>query len=179
MSFPRGLTVIAVAIVLIVSACGSGGGGGPTHAQLDIPGVVVEHAAGRSHRQGHIDYPGKKPPSGGDHNPSPLTCGFYDQQPPDEFAVHSLEHGAVWIAFVPSTSAADVAVLRAFAKQDHVLVTPYAGMDAPITLVAWEHRLELQSVTDPRLAQFVAAFRNAPTAPEQGAACQGVGQPAS
>jgi hypothetical protein len=141
--------------------------------------VVVERAAGRNHRQGHIDYSGKKPPSGGDHNPSPLTCGFYDQQPPDEFAVHSLEHGAVWIAFDPATSASDVSVLKAFAKEDHVLVTPYAGMTAPITLVAWEHRLELQSVNDPRLKQFVEAFRNASTAPEHGAACAGVGQPAS
>jgi hypothetical protein len=174
------LSATAVAVVLVLSACGGGGGGGaPTAAQTAIQGVVVEHATGRSHRQGHIDYPGKKPPSGGDHNPSPLTCGFYDQQPPDEFAVHSLEHGAVWIAFDPSTSPADVNVLRAFAKEDHVLVTPYAAMDVPITLVAWEHRLELQSVTDPRLKQFVEAFRNAPTAPEQGAACQGVGQPAA
>jgi hypothetical protein len=139
--------------------------------------VVVERAPGRAHRQGKIDYPGKKPPTGGDHNPSPLTCGFYDQQPPDEFAVHSLEHGAVWIVFGPSTSPADVQTLRAFAALDHVLVTPYAGMSVTITLVAWEHRLEVQSATDPRVKQFVDGFRNASTAPEQGAACAGVGQP--
>src|SRR5256885_8484892 len=147
MSLPRRLRVAGVAIALTVSACGgSGGGGGPTQDQLDIPGVVVEHAAGRSHRQGTIDYPGKRPPSGGDHNPTPLTCGFYDQQPPDEFAVHSLEHGAVWIAFDMSLSTADVAVLKAFATLDHVLVTPYSGMDTAITLVAWERRLEVSSV---------------------------------
>jgi hypothetical protein len=128
--------------------------------------VVFERAASRNHRQGHLDYQGKKPPSGGDHNPVPLTCGFYEQQPPAENAVHSLEHGAVWIAFDPSTATADVNVLRAFAKQDHVIVSPYAGMTAPITLV-----------TDPRLKQFVDAYRNASTAPEQGGACRGVGQP--
>lgn len=174
MRFPRRLVVAALALVLIAGACGGGGGAAPA----DIPGVVVERAASRNHRQGHIDCQGKKPPSGGDHNPTPLTCGFYDQQPPDEFAVHSLEHGAVWIAFDPSTSANDVNGLRAFAKEDHVLVTPYAGMTAPITVVAWEHRLGLQSVTDPRLKQFVEAFRNASTAPEQGAACAGAGEPA-
>lgn len=174
MCFPRRLVVAALTAVLIVSACGGGGGG---TASVDIPGVVVERAGSRNHRQGHIDYPAKKPPSGGDHNPSPLTCGFYDQQPPDEYAVHSLEHGAVWIAYDPSTSATDVSMLRAFAKQDHVIVSPYAGMAAPITLVAWEHRLELQSVNDPRLKQFVDAYRNASTAPEAGAACAGAGQP--
>jgi hypothetical protein len=174
MRFHRRLAAAALAGALIVSACGSGGGGA---APPDVPGVVFERASGRNHRQGNIDYQGKKPPSGGDHNPVPLNCGYYDQQPPDENAVHSLEHGAVWIAFGPSLSPADVLVLRAFAKLDHVIVSPYAGMDAPITLVAWEHRLELQSVSDPSLKQFVDGFRNASTAPEQGAACRGVGQP--
>ena len=126
---------------------------------------------------GKVDYPGKHPPSGGNHNPVPLTCGYYDQQPPDEYAVHSLEHGAVWIAYGPSVSAADVQTLKAYAKEDHVLVTPYAGMDAPITVVAWEHRLELPSASDPRLKEFVDGYRNGPQAPERGAACRGAGQP--
>jgi hypothetical protein len=167
----------ALAVVLVLSSCGGSGGGGNPPA--DIPGVVLERAASHNHRQGAIDYQGKKPPSGGDHNPVPLTCGFYTQQPPNENAVHSLEHGAVWIAFDPATPTADVQILKAFATQDHVIVSPYAGMDAPITLVAWEHRLELQSVTDPRLKQFVDAYRNASTAPEPGFACAGTGQPAA
>jgi Protein of unknown function (DUF3105) len=167
-------------LCLAGAACsGDDGGNAAADTGSSIPGVVFERAAGRTHRQGKIDYPGKHPPSGGDHNPVPLTCGFYDEQPPDEYAVHSLEHGAVWIAFDPSLPAADVATLSAFAKLDHVLVTPYAGMDAKITLVAWEHRLEVDSADDPRIQQFVDTFRNGKTAPEQGAACQGVGQPAS
>lgn len=170
-----------LAVVVLSAACSGGGGGSATSAggaaAPDIPGVVLERAAGRAHRQGHIDYQGKKPPSGGDHNPIPLTCGYYDQQPPDEFAVHSLEHGAVWIAYGPPISPADVAVLRALAKLDHVIVSPYAGMDSPITLVAWEHRLELTSATDARVKQFVDAFANGATAPEQGAACAGTGRP--
>src|SRR3954470_11379213 len=177
----RGLLSVLTVVVVIAVGCSSGGtsdaGGKPSVASTTIPGVVFERAAGRGHRQGHIDYQGKKPPTGGDHNPVPLTCGFYDQQPPDEFAVHSLEHGAVWIAYGPSTSPADVLVLRAFAKHDHVIVSPYAGMDTPITLVAWEHRLEVASATDPRITQFVDAFANGPTAPEQGGACRGAGQP--
>ena len=174
MHFSRKVLVTIVAATVLAAGCG---GGNSSKSLTDIPGVVVERASGRNHRAGKIDYPGKQPPSGGDHNPNPLTCGFYDQQPPNEFAVHSLEHGAVWIAFDPSTSAADVQTLKAYAKQDHVLVTPYKGMDVPVTLVAWEHRLELQSVSDPRLKQFVDEFRNGPQAPERGLACQGTGQP--
>jgi len=171
----RIVVVLLVAMSLLAAACGGGGGG----SSSNIPGVVVERSAGRNHVQGKVDYAGKHPPSSGNHNPVPLTCGFYDQQPPDEFAVHSLEHGAVWIAFdSQKLSAADVQTLKNFAKQDHVLVTPYAGMDSPITLVAWEHRLEVPSASDARIAQFVKDFANGPQAPERGGACQGVGQPA-
>ena len=139
---------------------------------------MIERAAGRNHRQGQIDYPGKKPPSGGDHNPIWLTCGAYSQQPPDEYAVHSLEHGAVWIAYGPSVAAADVATLRALAKRPKLLVTPYAGLDAPIVMVAWEHRLELQSANDPRIQQFIDAYGNGQVAPEGASSCTGgVGVP--
>lgn len=168
---------IVVAVFMLAAACTSSGGAGAPTTGAAISGVVFERSAGRSHRQGHIDYPGKHPPSGGDHNPVPITCGYYDQQPPDEFAVHALEHGAVWIAYGPTVSAADVAALRGLTKQDHVLVTPYAGMDTPITLVAWEHRLEVSSASDARITQFLATFRNGGTAPEQGGACAGTGQP--
>ena len=92
--------------------------------------------------------------------------------------MHSLEHGAVWVAYSPTTSAADVATLRQLAKHDKVLVTPYAGMDSPVVLVAWEHRLEVPSVNDPRVQQFIDAYAGGPQAPERNIACTGVGQPA-
>ena len=180
MCHDRRFLAILTAALIVVGACSSGGGASGssgTNPGSAIAGVVIERAAGRSHRQGDLDYPGKKPPSGGNHNPIPLTCGFYDQQPPDEFAVHSLEHGAVWIAYGPSVSPADVLVLRAFAKHDHVIVSPYAGMDSPISIVAWEHRLEVAAASDPRIGQFVDAFANGPTAPERGGACSGAGTP--
>jgi hypothetical protein len=171
---------LVLAFACVAAACGASSGDAASASAQNIPGVVIERAAGRSHREGHIDYPGKHPPSGGDHNPVWLNCGFYAQQPPDEFALHSLEHGSVWIAFDPKTSAADVGTLQQFASPDHVLVTPYAGMDTPITLVAWEHRLEVSSASDPRIKQFVDAFRNASSAPEKGGACSGgTGTPAT
>ncbi len=175
----RRLSCLAAALVLVVVACGGGGGGAGGGSSSAIDGVTIEHAAGRTHRQGKISYPGKKPPTGGDHNPVPLTCGVYDQQPPDEYAVHSLEHGAVWVAYDPSTPSGDVATLRKLATHTKVIVSPYAGMDSPITLVAWEHRLEVARVDDPRVQQFVDTFAGARTAPEPTAACVGVGQPAS
>jgi hypothetical protein len=107
-----------------------------------------------------------------------LNCGFYSTPQPTENAVHDLEHGAVWIAYAPSTSAADVAVIRKLASKDHVVATPFDGMAAPIVLLAWERRLNLDSINDERAAKFVAEFSTGKTAPEKGAPCSGgVGTP--
>lgn len=165
---------VALVCALVVVGCGGGSSADPGK---NIPGVTIERAAGRSHRQGPIDYGGQKPPSGGDHNPIPLTCGYYAQQPPDEYAVHSLEHGAVWVAYSPSTTPTDVAVLKELAKHTKVLVTPYEGLASPVVLVAWERRLEVPSAHDPRVQQFIDAYAGGPQAPERTAACAGIGQP--
>ena len=139
---------------------------------------MIERVSGHNHRNGHIDYPGPQPPSGGDHAPIWLNCGFYSTPQPTENAVHDLEHGAVWIAYGPSTSAADRAVIKKLAAKDHVVATPLDGMAAPIVLVAWERRLDLDSINDERAAKFVAEFSTGETAPEQGAPCTGgVGTP--
>jgi hypothetical protein len=176
---PRWLRRCSTAFACAVVIAGCSGGGGGNDPGKDIPGVAIERAPGRSHRQGPINYSGKKPPSGGDHNPIPLTCGYYDQQPPNEYAVHSLEHGAVWVAYSPDTSQADVAALKDLAKHEKVIVSPYEGLDSPVVLVAWERRLEVPSVHDPRVQQFIDAYAGGKQAPEQGLACTGIGQPAS
>ena len=46
-------------------------------------------------------------------------------------------------------------------------------------LVAWERRLEVPSVNDPRVQQFIDAYAGGKQAPEPNQACEGVGQPAS
>jgi hypothetical protein len=163
--------------VLLVAGCG-GGSSDSAAAAEKIPGVVIERAPGRSHRAGHIDYPGPQPPSGGDHNPVWLTCGFYSTPQPVENAVHDLEHGAVWVAYAPTTSPADIAVIRQLATKSHVLATPLDGLAAPVVLVAWERRLNVDSIGDPKVQQFIDAFSTGATAPERGSTCSGgIGTP--
>jgi len=171
--------IAALALIgALVAGCGSGSAATNDAADTSIPGVTIERAASHNHKQGTIDYSGKKPPSGGDHNPVPLTCGAYAVQPPGENAVHSLEHGATWIAYGPSLPSSDVAKLRAYAKQPKVIVSPYAGLDGPVVVVAWEHRLELQSTGDARIQQFIDAFGSGKVSPEPNGTCAGgVGQP--
>jgi hypothetical protein len=120
----------------------------------------------------------RHPPVGGTHWVAPgwVRCGFYDTQPPDEPAVHDLEHGAVWVAYRADLPAADLDILKQLVRTDgHLLVTPYAALRAPLVATAWGAQLDLQQAGDGRLVQFIARYTNADSAPEAGATC-GEGQ---
>ncbi|NEE53639.1 DUF3105 domain-containing protein, partial [Streptomyces sp. SID8455] len=71
-----------------------------------------------------VDYP-MTPPVGGDHNPSWLNCDgdVYEKAVPDVSAVHSLEHGAVWVTYSTKAADADVAELA-----ERVRSTPFTLM---------------------------------------------------
>jgi hypothetical protein len=116
------------------------------------------------------------PPVGGRHAPPPFwqDCGYYDKPIRNESAVHSMEHGAVWITYRPDLPQAQIDKLKGLAEgQTYVLVSPYDGLPAPIVASAWNRQLYLDSADDIRLAQFIRSFRQGQNAPEPGAACTG------
>ena len=59
------------------------------------------------------------------------------------------------------------------AQQAKVIATPYPDLSSPVVVSAWGRQLALDSADDPRLAQFIATYRNSADAPEPAAACQG------
>lgn len=132
----------------------------------------------RKHVKGHVSYP-QTPPVGGPHNPVWQNCFFYDKPVPNENAVHSLEHGAVWITFRPDLPRDQIDKLRELAESDsYLLVSPYPGLPAPVVASAWGKQLRLDAANDPRLEQFVRAFEQGSQAPEPGNPCiGGTGQP--
>jgi putative peptide zinc metalloprotease protein len=134
--------------------------------------------SGRAHVQARVSYP-QSPPVGGNHAPIWQNCGFYRAPIADENAVHSLEHGAVWIAFRSDLPDDQANALRHIAdRSSHVLVSPYPGLPAPLVASAWGRQLRLDSPDDPRLLQFVRAFRLGSQAPERGGPCAGgTGEP--
>ena len=167
---------------VVLTGCGGGdddGGGGDADVSLDA--VVVERVGPYDHIVADIDYP-RPAPSGGDHLPSPgwLNCGVYEGEVPDELAVHSLEHGAVWIALGPDSTDDDRAAAAELADREpgRIIVSDVPDLPNPVEVVAWEHRLALESADDDRAAAFVDEFVDASGAPEAGAACEGAfGEP--
>jgi len=131
-----------------------------------------QHVAGVLHDDGEV-------PAGGPHNEVWQNCGFYDAEIDSENAVHSLEHGAVWITYEPGLSEDQVKELRGFTgRLDKVIVSPVPGQGAPIIVTAWANQLELDDANDARLSQFVNEFEGSVDAPEPGGRCNGgVGSP--
>jgi hypothetical protein len=121
----------------------------------------------------------ENPPVGGPHNPVWLNCGIYDAPVPNENAVHSMEHGAVWITYRPDLPADQVEELRNdVAGQTYTVLSPYEGLPSPVVLSAWNHQLRLDSADDPRVRAFLTKFVQGAQTPEPGASCSnGVGTP--
>jgi hypothetical protein len=133
--------------------------------------VAVYDYAGNQHADGEITY-AENPPVGGPHNPVWQTCGYYAASIPNWHAVHSLEHGAVWITYDPNLSQEDVEQLRALAdSMDFILVSPFPGNPAPVVATAWNRQLTLDGVDDPGLDAFIEKYRLGEQTPELGATC--------
>jgi hypothetical protein len=140
----------------------------------DIEGLVVEsEKLSHKHQDEPVDY-GRVPPLGGPHHPRWLACDVYDEPVPNEVAVHSLEHGAVWFTYDPDLPADEVEELAALAKRNrqYVLVSPLEGLDSRIVAAAWGASLEATSAGDPRLGQFLEAYAGGDQGGEPGAPCR-------
>ncbi len=127
------------------------------------------------HTSGDVDYE-QSPPAGGEHNPVWQNCGYYNKPVRDETAVHSLEHGAVWITYSPDLPQDQVAELKSIAEdRSYILVSPYPDLpsDTPVVASAWGKQVGLDGAEDPDLESFIQAYRQGPQTPEPGAVCTG------
>jgi hypothetical protein len=157
-------------------------GGGEPDPDQPLPenppeGVVTYPATTNRTVEGEIDY-AQSPPTNGDHAPLWQNCGFYSEPINDVNAVHSLDHGVVWITYSLALSREETDSLRPYGGEEYVIVSPYPGQDAPVIATAWRNQIELDGPDDPRLRQFVDGFRVSEIAPLSGNRCvRGVGEP--
>jgi|SRR5215208_4677522 len=129
----------------------------------------------RAHSDDPVAYE-QTPPVGGDHNVIWQNQGFYEEPVPNEKAVHTLEHGAVWITYDPDLPQDQKERLRQMVEGEYcLLASPYQDLPAPIVASAWGKQLQLQSIDEPkladRLAEFILAYRKGPQTPEDSGRC--------
>lgn len=150
-----------------VKAGAEAGPAGAVEGEQTWSGLSQEHVDSK------VDYP-MNPPAGGPHNPVWMDCNgnVYEEEIPNENAVHSLEHGAVWVTYNEQAPEADVQELaERVSATPYSLMSPVPDQDAPIVLTAWGHQLRLDNAADPRVETFFETYVQGPQTPEPGAAC--------
>ena len=112
------------------------------------------------------------PPVGGIHSGVWQNCGIYDEPIETKNAVHSMEHGAVWVTYQTDLAADDVETLRDEVSQyRYAILSPFEGLQSPVVLTAWGIQLEVDSADDSRIATFLDRYVQGPQTPEIGATC--------
>ncbi|MET9968327.1 DUF3105 domain-containing protein [Streptomyces sp. NPDC006356] len=134
-----------------------------------------EGKLGRTHVTKSVKY-SSEPPVGGDHNQVWMNCNgdVYTKELKNEHAVHSLEHGAVWVTYTSKASKSDVEALAAKVKQTpYTLMSPDEKQKDPIMLTAWGHQRTVTGADDPNVGKFFETYVQGKQTPEPGAACTG------
>ncbi len=171
-----GVLVVAVLLVFAFVLLRSFGvfesTAGPSGPAIDTRQVqpnigLKQEDMGRSHLN-----PGQRfsayntiPPTSGPHDPNPLPYSAYGTQQPDERVVHSLEHGAVLIAYnrISDEDLAKLKSLRSRYPQDKwnevkIIIEPYPRLEpGTIALAAWNYLDKMSTYDERRILGFVVA----------------------
>lgn len=142
----------------------------------DIEGVLNFGAQQRNHEVNAAFDTGNLPPTGGNHAGSWQTCGIYETPVDNGAAVHSLEHGAVWITYRPDLPREDIDVLQEKVRgKGYLLLSPYQDQETDVVVSAWSTQLVVDGVDDGRIDDFISQFRN--QGPESAPCSGGIGSP--
>lgn len=166
-----GVAIVALLVTSIVltipkNASYEAGGSG-----AEIEGVETFQNT-NNHVETTVNYP-QTPPAGGDHAPAWLNCAVYTEPQQNENAVHSLEHGAIWVTYDPSISAEELDLLKEKLPSTYVILSPFEGLPAPIVLSGWDVQLQVDEASDERIGEFFEEYWKSENVPEPGAACTG------
>ena len=179
--------ILAVTVLVALAAACNGSAAEPEpdadSPQPDAPviqGVQTFTGLSNRHTTEPQTYP-QTPPVGGPHFPAQANgvvgwqrCGTpYSAPLVNEFAVHSLEHGAVWLTYSDKATPQDRAQLERLAqiRPEYTLLSPYPDQTSAVTVTAWGLQLSVPDAADPRLADFVRAYAGGGQGGEQGADC--------
>jgi len=128
------------------------------------------------HKVGPVDYSkmAMSPPVGGPHNQNWQRCqgDVYDAPIATEHAIHSMEHGAVWITYKPDLAQDQVEQLAKRVRgNDYTLMSPFEKQEAPISVQTWGYQLKVDNANDARIDEFLKALRQRSSIEGSGATC--------
>lgn len=144
-------------------------------AAAPVKGVQTWKDLARDHVQEDVDYP-MTPAAGGKHHPAWANCDsvVYTEELKEENAVHSLEHGAVWISYNDKAPESAIKELtQRVESTSYTFISPVGDQESPITLTAWGLQLQVDKASDPRIGKFLEKYVQGEQTPEPGAPCTG------
>jgi hypothetical protein len=165
-----GLTTISVVVVAILFLGFMAWQGRPRSVSSEeLQGVEVAIGPATHVNDGSaLTIPEGDPPVGGPHFPTPLRAAKYDEPVQDGNAIHSLEHGMIWISYNESASPQEIEQL-ADIQSDHsrdVLLSPRSQNTAKISVASWGRLLRLDGVDRAAIERFIEVNRD--RSPEPG-----------
>ena len=174
-----GIVVLAlvaggVVVGVLVHNRNAGGGSAANVPLTDLIDYRTSHPdwLKTDHQEGPISYP-MVPPAGGPHHSRWQNCmgDVYDKPIDQGNAVHSLEHGAVWITYQPDIEKTEIETLASKVRGGQfIMMSPYGGLSTKVSMQAWGYQLKIIDIHDKRIDGFIARFRQKASV-ETGAAC--------
>jgi hypothetical protein len=186
------LAPLVGAVAIVLACCGGDDSTGASEASTatgetastgggcaEVEEVDVQLSGQHSDRDVTAADYDTNPPTGGDHNPTPLAAGtFYTEPPRLGEAVHLLEHGAV-IGWTNGLSHEDLDAIEAefngVFKDGYyqVATVENPALDVPFALSAWGALQKCDEVDTAAIRPFVEEWYASPMTAEGGLACQG------
>jgi len=101
------------------------------------------------------------PPTSGSHLGRAENWGVYDQEIDDLMAVHSLEHGGIWISY-RDISDDEIAILETIGRQNSLstVVSPRSGNDDKVVVASWGKMMRLESVDPALIQKYIDTYKN-------------------
>ena len=103
------------------------------------------------------------PPTSGPHYEQTARSGFRDEQITDQYIIHNLEHGDIWISYHPRIADEIKEELKQFAGAK-VIITPRETNDTDIALAAWGRldafNIENNVLPVDRIKEFIKRYTN-------------------
>ena len=166
------LSLIGVAVIAVVALVVYMGISSNSSAVSKDPEIGEHITAGGAGT--HVTDPSQlkitpgQPPVGGPHVPTPQAPGYYTSAIPDGNAIHSLEHGIIWITYNSKLGADDIAKLKSLQSKysKDVMVSPRPDNSMLVAAASWEYLLKQDTLNTSDLEKFIKTNRN--RSPEPG-----------
>jgi len=130
-------------------------------ASVSRPGKS-HHIEGREHvsHSESIEYK-TNPPTSGAHYADPIDWGVYGYEVRDEQAVHSLEHGGIWISYKDADEGIVDKLERIGRKYpNRTIVSPRSRNDSFIAIASWGRLLKLDVFDEEQIVEYIKKNTN-------------------